>query len=237
MPKISKKTLKVVANGLAFYQDIDIMYNGDHGFYAVVPEEYKAAFDLLYEDDRKVKKFFLSMASKGFSLTKRIIAGSSEADLIERLKAFFEYCKTESATSRPVICVFFKAEKEERQDSDLKDLKFDDLEMSFGFCYAMEESLGGAKPHYNIVYKEKRRHWMSDDEKNDLRLMRQEVSFPYNWNKNDRLILDDTPENRAFLEELYRAYSTLRTKLAGFMKSKKSLLELIESKQKLLPEK
>jgi hypothetical protein len=234
MPKISKKTIKLIVNGLAFYQDIDLMYNADHGFYSVVPAEYDATFDLIYDDEKKREKFSLSKASKGYDRSKRIINASLETELIESLKTFFEYCKTSIAKSRPVICVFFKSDKEEREDGDLKGLKFDDLEMSFGFCYAMEESIGGAKPHYNMVYKQSA-YWADKED----RIVRQEVSFHYNWraNKQEKLILDDTPENRLFLEELYRAYSTLRTKLSGFMRSKKSLLDLIESKQKLLPEK
>jgi hypothetical protein len=51
---------------------------------------------------------------------------------------------------------------------------------------------------------------------------------------NGAVIIPDTPENRAFLEEMYAKLDNLIQKLKDFFETSESVLNLIASNQKLL---
>lgn len=219
MPHIKKSYVRAKSdNGVEAYHDINIKYDQRNGFYAEVPETYGARFDALSEDLRKKMhasaKQITNYESKG-----RIINGTGEEDVENNMRDLIKYFLDNNETTRNVIVVWL-----DRHHKDAEDRKtvnnFPEIKLSIKFQYLEETRYGTDKAVYNLRRGENFER-IRDVEKG--------------WRGSDRvMILDDTPVVRAFLEQIYGALGILITKIFSISNSEKSLLEFIDTKQKLL---
>lgn len=224
MPFISNNKEIIYHNDIKINAEIEISYNQRYGFYALLPPEYNTQFDLL--DDIKKKEFkALHVLKSKYSHSdfKRAVSCDTESATLTMMKDFIKYLLTSKVEKRNVIIVGFKGNIENTHPI-YSTYKFPAISMSIDFVYCTEVTVPGNKPVYNI-YGERENNY---GEKTPFK---EEVRFGY---RHKSLIIDDTPANRVFLENLYGAFGKLITKMNEFTKDSDSLLTLIASNQNLL---
>lgn len=226
MPKISNNRIEVRHEERREHFDIEINYNQDHHFYAVIPSAFDKAFDLMTEEDRKKYYAERSYKSKRAAFNsdreyKRIISAPTEAEALSRMKVLCKHLISHELRVRNVIILRYR-EANTNYHGERYNHEHPQVGMMLSLLYCKESSMAGGKPQY---YTER-----------EIGIDRRKVteSVSMTWENNARVI-DDTPENRAFLENLYGAFVQLKKKLDEFCGSTEALLELIASNQLLLP--
>lgn len=220
MPKISKKTIRAGSRSTAEETfEVEVNYNQEELFYIKIPEKFNAVVDALESDQlKKYHAYKHDVSPRGRSLSAaksyhRAVNAPSEKEVVDRMQKFLTYLMAESVTVRKVILVYFM-ERVTTYSGRAHNTEHPEIGMQYGLCYGTETKVGKqGKPFYH-------------DEKG--------IRNDGLWNENGHVVIDDTPENRLFVESIYTALGALIAKLELHTNSPKALLELINSKQKLL---
>lgn len=229
MPKISTNNIRVFNDNINETFQIEVNYNKDNLFYAVVPEQFNEAWDHLSEAEmkefktQKLHKSKHSMFSGG--QFKRIVSDSHEAECIESMRKLLQKLIKECIVKKDVIIVFYNPKDNCQYGNFEENKQHPQIGMQFSLTYAQETSVGNGKKIYNVF-----RHYKSGITEERDETSRREVSV---WGGN-YTIIDDTPENRIFLEDIYFKLNNLKLALTEYTKSPETLVQLIESKQLLL---
>lgn len=219
MPKISNNKIGIQTKDIKKTYDVQIMYNQDNLFYAKIDPEFDALFD--HAADETLKKFNAKGYNKGREFA-RIVTGDTEPTALSNVKKFYEHFLQETIQKRDVIIVFFKGDDKTYYHGHYYNSNHPQIGMKFGLTYAVETTSGDKK-----VYNQ----YITHSQFGSPETTRKEINL---WNELV-VIIDDTPENRTFLETLYNAFNDLNQKMKDFTGSSEKLLALIASKQPLLP--
>ncbi len=223
MGKISSKNIVFNVDGKREWVGVEFYYSTKIGFYALIPTKYNNLFGFISTEERKAKNLstiYRSNHDQRNGLNgKNIFKGESEADLERKMPSVLEYIVKLKTEKRKVIIMYFNGKKEEQSNftnNFYTNKRHNNLETNFALSYCEELKLPGNRPvYFNADYP------------------RQEMTFQ-EYQKKYFHIMDDTKENREFLEDLYKAFEMLIGKLNDFLPSPEKLKKLITSKQKLL---
>lgn len=219
MPKIRTYTVNYTVSPNRHTADVNIMYDtGRKVFYITIPDAFTDAINTMPDELKEKYNVNSSIGLRGvYGLA---IIHQQEADLISGLEDLFYYCGNAIKQIRNVIIVSNKS----KANADSKDYdamgcnkeRFT-LNQEFSYVLAVETKVGDGKPLYTyqgVTYT------------NTISV--------YNGSYGNSIIIDDTPENRLFLEDVYCKFDNLITNLQKFFESSDTVLQLIASNQKLL---
>lgn len=203
-------------SGASVLIEFEIYYNQKDGFYALLPPQYNANYDMLDADNQK--KFSVKNIYKGkYSFTskdfKRAVSKHTERECEESMKELIRLFLNSAVTKRNVIILFFSGSTGKKEDNFDR---FSQVSANMHFVYAVETKISDNQPVYNVEFG-------NATSRVDM------------GRYNKPIILDDTPEYREFIESLYSAMNKLVAAMGDFTKTRESFISLIESKQKLLP--
>lgn len=227
MPKISNKSFKASNDDISKHYNVEVMYNSEKLFYVVIPAEFNEQVDLLSES--QMKKWHISkipLTKRYNAEFKRIVNSTTEDDAVFKCKEAVEKMMKTAVKKRNVILIFY----DEDNHCDYSGMKHNNehpqIGLRFGLTYCVETCLGPDKKIYNLYTTHKKASWNDDEDYTT----RSEVSA---WNSKFTVI-DDTPANRAFLEDLYTKMNLLNKQLGKITKTPEQLLKVIASNQKLI---
>lgn len=224
MPKVSSAVIKINEKEISSTYNVDVIYNSTVLFYIVVPEEFNEQFDHVTDEElaeSSAKKLYKRKSHFGPFL--RVICSATEAGCVENAKAFFKKLILLSVVKRDVIIV-----RVNDDDYTLEKLKngendFGYMEVSMHMQYCLETK-AGVKVQYRM--------WRDSGDDSDPDRTYTEVRM----GRENTIVIDDTPENRLYLEGIYKKLIMLQQHLKQFIAAPEKLLEDISSNQKLLNE-
>lgn len=215
MPKIRTHTVTYTVSPNRHKADVNIMYDiNKKVFYITIPSDFDDCI-LSMPDDLKTK-FYIQPAYGIRGVYGLAIIHDQEKELINILEDLFYYCGNAIKAIRNVIMVssISKSNSDNKQwdamGCNIERLK---LKQEFSFVLAVETKVGEGNPIYTyqgVTYT------------NTIGTM------------GNTIIIDDTPENRVFLEIFYQRFDRLIVNLKKFFENSETVLELISSNQKLL---
>ncbi len=224
MAKIGKRSVTIYHKEMKRTFEYEMLYNSDHLFHAVIPSEFNDAFDHLNETELKelsVKKWHKSKYNRESNYT-RIVHAVNEGTCEAAMKKFIEAVMDSELKRRNVIVLFYNGKDECNYGDHQYNGEHPQIGFQIGLTYCVETTLGEKKV-YNLFREE-------TDLDGEKRTIRKEIRI-INYHTT---IIDDTPKNREFLENIYAKLGWLNKQLKEFTKTEESLLGLIESNQKLL---
>jgi hypothetical protein len=230
MPKISTNRLCIYNTKQSHTEFvIDVFYNNDLKFYATIPDAFNENFDLLSFTEMQgfnAGKHYRSQTDRVSNPNnfKRIVSDTTENGVIKNIEKFLSYLIEFTIVSRDVIVLFFNTNETRYNNMSFEKTKHPQRQMVLGITYCTETRIPNlGKPKY-MQYKE-----YTTASGN---LIKEKSEFHI---FNDKCtVLDDTPENRIFLENIYVGFDNLIKAMEEFTKTPETLLALIQSGQKLL---
>lgn len=218
MPKIRTYTVNYTITPNRHSLDVNIMYAVDRKiFYVIPPKDFNESIKTMPDDLKEKYNIISGNHIKG--VYGWVIANESESILTDSLAYIFHYCGNAIKTVRNVIIVWCKGtssieeDKYSRYESN-KEAK--EIKQTFKFILAIETKIGIGKAVYtyqNVTYTN---------------------TISVGGYQENPIVIDDTPENRLFLEDVYAKFDNLVINLAKFFESSETVLQLITSNQKLL---
>lgn len=219
MPKIRTQTVHYTISPNRHYMNVNIMYDtGQKLFYVNVPDAFKDAINTMPEDLKEKWNVKSAIGIRGvYGLA---IIHQQEADLINKLEDLFYYCGNAIKQIRNVIIVWSGSKSTTSQDKRYGDMgcnkERNEISQKFKFVLAIETKVGDGNAIYTY----------------------QSVTYTNTISMSDYggkpVVIDDTPENRSFLEDVYIKFDNLIINLEKFFANSDTVLQLIASNQKLL---
>ena len=204
MPKISNNTISVYNKDIKVDYKIDVNYNQEFMFYALIPEEFKELVKHLTEEELKVFNIVKRYKNKRDQYTHiydPIISSKTENECLLLIKKCLDDFTTKSITQRDVIIVFYNPKDLCDYGSHHYNQEHPQIGMQFGLTYAVETSLKDKKVY--SIYPP------GGHMNGCVRVVRKEISL---WGRSS-IIIPDSPANRESLENLYNAFINLNTKM------------------------
>lgn len=136
-------------------------------------------------------------------------SGKSEGDAIDKMKTVLNKFFEATFTERKVICIMYSKESHHiRNEETLANKNFDPVELAVSFQYLTEVKVDGS-----TFYR---------DEKSKKRM-------PFYFDRSG-IVLDDTPENRAFIEHVHKNITSINGTLSKWLNKDFDLQKAIASK-------
>lgn len=221
MPKISKNNIEIRTSDINKYYDVVVHYNQSNLFYSEIPHEFSEIVNHL-EDKELTDLFMYKEKIKGTSPSRYrfIITAGTETECLTKVKECLSVLVPKNIKKRNVIILDCNTLNSGFLTNPPQ-TDFPKANLSLELIYAVETFLDNKK-----VYSQYRTY----DAFGEQRVQRKELHF----GRANITIIDDTPENRAALENIYNAFILLRKKLSEYTQSPEKLMELINSNIKLL---
>lgn len=222
MPKIRTATIRLTPKGVVNATNIriEIWYN-EGIFFSPLRDEYQTKYEGF--EPEQLEKFGLTTREK-FGLTTREInrrksliclTAKSEDELEKKIVKFYEKEIEGTTNSRKVIIIHYSSPACS-YGTHYYNEEHPQIAMELGLTYATEFTIGTEKsystPGHPRHHRGKFRIWDSGT-----------------------TIIDDTKENRQWLETLYAALKNVETALDTITENNETLQKFISSGQKLLP--
>lgn len=222
MPKITTAIISVFTEKINEKYKVDVNYFSKETAFAIeVPGRFEDAFDHLSKDEMKL--FDATVYHKTRHKTdngKRMVTGSSEAEVISNAKKLLTKLAEVSIIERNVIIAFYDGRGTNKNHRTSE--KYDVVGFDIGLTFCVETTIaGGEKKYYEYT---------DHEAFGEKRTSKRETNI---WNSNC-IIIDDNEENREFTISLYKAVSELKRKMDEFTETEENFLSLIASKQKLI---
>lgn len=219
MPKIGSFRTTITANNITHDFIYDIMYNQKDKFNISIPQELNESFDLLsYEE---YQQFGIVVNKKNII---RAVYAVTQEGVEDRFSALVKKLLESSCSSRDVIVVYMQ-NKDFGDNDCTSEFKSGLAGFRMRFTYCTEKVFPGSEPKYYIFRK-------------GSAIMggytTKEVVSVHCSGKDTVTVIDDTPENRLFLENIHAAINTLHEKIKSITRTPEELVGFIESKQLLL---
>jgi hypothetical protein len=214
MPKIKTESIRLDLPETVHAQHlrIEIWYN-EGQFFSPLREEHYKKYEGFEHD--QLKKFNLDFIQINRSKSFICITETTEAKLITKATKFYERELKTTTQSRKVIVVHFTSPTTSYGGHAYNE-QHPQLALQLGLTYATEFTIGSEKSYSTEA---KPRYGSSK-----FRI----------WDR-DVTIIEDTKENRAWLESLYAALQNVETALTTITEDSGTLQKFISSGQKLLP--
>lgn len=224
MPVVNKGFIEFSAQGVRQHLSYEIEYLSGVGFFILIPEKYIQNLDYLTEAQKaEYHVEHVRVKIKKYAHSPLAVITENEQRLRYIFLQLITLLSNISIKSRPVILVWFKALEIDRFDTPTRyEYQWQPRGCTLGLKYCLEQELDGKK----VMVTESKR---STGEV----IGYSSISMPGNPSEWP-VVLDDTPENRAFLEDLHRKLVALSTKLSELTGTQEQLLEFIQSNVKLL---
>lgn len=214
MPKIRTYTVIYTVSPNRHSMDVNIMYDtGKKVFYVNIPDSFKDAINTMPADLKEKWNVNNAIGLRG--VYGYALIHSQEGELIDGLEDLFYYCGNAIKKIRNVIIV--TCDSQSSSDSIGShhmgcNKERSKLKQEFSFILGIETKVGEGKPIYTY----------------------QGVTYTNTISLNSSVVIDDTPTNRAFLEDVYGKFDTLIVNLKNFFESSETVLQLIATNQKLI---
>ncbi len=195
---------------------VGVYYNKDMKFFAQVPPEFFDHFNQL--DEEKRKEFNAAQSSLhtwNIDKVKHTIKGATEEECLINMENFITYAIDMIAIKRKVIVLSYVGSKIDNRSARKNNPEHPHLELGISLLYCTEVSTGANNNTYCIF-----------DENGGRR---QDLDV-----RKDVTVIDDTEQNRKFVEDVYTKLDILNSALIKFTKTPEVLMQLIASNQKLL---
>lgn len=217
MAKIGKEYIGINKEGIHKSFNVDVEYTRSNGFFIVIPVELQSKAEILKDNYSSIVRSKVEVF---------IVQGKNEMDCINNAKLEFFNLLKSTIKERAVIIVLYEPDNNCTFGEHQYNKEHTQIGLRMGLTYAIEvESLG--KLSYFL-----QEGMLTGDGLSP--------SFRYKSGTNLRIwergstIIDDTPDNRLFLETLYLNLKVLNDKLGTFTKTPESMQNFIESKVKLI---
>jgi hypothetical protein len=218
MPKIRTYTVGYTISTNRHTMDVNIMYDtGKKTFYVAIPESFKDAINTMPEEFKEQWNVKNAIGIRG--ICGLAIIHDQETELINKLEDLFYYCGSAIKKVRKVIVVWSggistaNADKHRHMGSNKERIE---ISQKFKFVLAIETKVGDGEAIYTY----------------------QGVTYTNTISMSDYngkpIVIDDTDENRVFLEVFYNKFDGLIITLQKFFENSDTVLQLIASNQKLL---
>jgi hypothetical protein len=215
MPKIRTHEVVYTITPNRHRANVAIMYDVNVKlFYVAIPDDFNDCITSM--PDALKEKYNIKYVRGIRGIYGEAIIHEQESELITGLEGLFHYCGNAIKSVRNVIIVYSNSQShsdtEKWRNMGCNRERFK-LKQDFCFDLAVETKVGEGKAIYTY----------------------QGVTYTNTIGYNEKsIIIDDTPENRAFLEDVYSRFDTLIVNLKNFFSSSETVLQLITSNQKLL---
>lgn len=223
MPKVKSESIRVRTDKTDIRFDVSIFYLESIGFYIPIPGDYKDKYGLLSDELKRGLKALDNPYNRRGNLGP-IVAGESLSDVSKLFQTLMIELVKLSSVVRKVILVWYNGTFEE---SDFGG-KIKPIVTSFEFVYCEEITTEGQKPKY-YSSREYTAFGEQRIDKTEVHLTKGFSCFS-GYGHKDATVIDDTPENRAFLENIYKTFGALNTALTKVLGSPKNLLEAVGKK-------
>lgn len=225
MPKISNNQVTIYKETIKLHYTVVIMYNQNNMFYAVVPEEFNEHVKHLTDDERKT--LYVSYERTNSRLQTKessrfIICAETEQLCLERWKTAIKILAEKKIEKRNVIIIHFIPNNTTSYGSMSYNREHTQIGLQFGLAYALETKSGDTK-NYKRIHTHKDNNGNEHTSYQDMSIYRGSCT-----------VIDDTEENRLFLNNLYNALKNLHDKLKDYTSTSESILQLIQSGTKLI---
>lgn len=223
MPKISTgNTINITTDKTDYRCSVDVYYDKKDHFRIEIPDGFRAQFDAAVASNAK-------LTGRDWDIDRKmIVVGETEKEVLANFESVIRTFLNTSLNERPVIVIKYgdtcdkpRNDYERQADSKYK------VGLNLQLIYCTEVSLPGTKLKY---YKYTKIQCLS---KSELTRRAIDVSFANQYSTGD-CIIDDTPENREYLEMIHANIEKLAEAMKEYTKSPGSLLGLITSNQKLI---
>lgn len=217
MPKIKSITISVCSKKISYprFHDkqhfkVNIFYS-EGVFYSPLEEEIGKKYINLDEADLKKRGIGTTKVKSDFILS---INADSEAKLVEKLNLFYSEEIDLDTSSRPVILIHYESSACQYGDHFYNE-EHPQTNIRLGLTYATEHRIGKS-----LSYSSEARGYR----KQKFRI----------WDNAEITVIDDTPENRKWLDSLYLSIRNVEEALDTLTRDKDKLLQVIKSGVKLL---
>jgi len=197
----------------------DVMFSKKDGFYIVVGRQFVPFCEGQGQESRNELGIHIIRtggsyhgASDGVATYR--VSGSTYENTLDLYKRLCRQSLDSMIEKSNVILVFYGSEKE--QNNRPRETYFPKIGIEISFCYCQKKTVNGQNPNYYELVKD---HW------NPEKMNENSVSFPWHMKPIE---LPDTPENRAWLEDLYKKLETLIGKMGEIMATPEDLQARIE---------
>jgi hypothetical protein len=218
MPKIRTQEVFYTISPNKHKIEVNIMYDTNSKvFYVVPPKSFEDSINTMPDDLKE--KYLISSAMDIRGVYGWAIVHESEGVLLNNLPLLFNYCGNAIKAVRNVIIVWCKgnsSEKTDKYERNQGNHESKELKQNFKFILAVETKVGEGTPVYT---------WQDVTWTNTINL---------NYYDQNPIVIDDTPENRMFLHDIYSKFDSLIVNLAKFFATSDTVLQLIASNQKLI---
>jgi len=213
MPKIKTTSLRLTPKGVVNSTSIkvEIWYN-EGMFFSPLREDYYAKYEGF--DSDKLEKFGLDFREINRSKSMICISAKTEGELEEEIVKFYQKEIESTTASRKVIIIHYSSPNTSYGSHHYNE-QHPQIALQLGLTYATEFIIGEEKSY-------------STDAKG--RYGRGKFRI---W-ENGTTIIDDTKENRKWLESLYAALKNVETALDTITENNETLQKFISSGKKLL---
>lgn len=221
MPKVSKIKVHIRKDSTDFFYNLEVFYQTKQKFFAVLPTEFDGAIDILEAD--QLAEYSISHLRKGW-----LVTAETEANVSTRARKALQFLLDNAIKERPVIAIRFEehGDPDNQVANDGQAFPAIGIEMEIDYC--IEQRLGD-----QIKYVQRYLHnWHHNED----RLVEQKIDVS-TWGGRHYVILDDTPENRDAISQLYSALRHIHAKLARMAESSDSFakwISILQPGQQLL---
>lgn len=211
--KVGKYWADVDTSGITKYYDLDICYISGFGFFIQIPDELQKLVEYLTEEERT--KFLIKQYQHSHSYDPSDpfrVTHNEEHMVTYRIKEVLRHLLKQSVSTRNVIVVHFERIEPRQHMNDFhSNNEHPRVGLALAIAYGVETHIGEVKSYSR---------WSNGPK----------ICAA----KDAKIVLDDTPENRSFLEDLYSKIELLTSKLEDLTNTPERLLGFIESNVKLL---
>jgi len=211
MPKIKTTSLRLTPKGVvnSIHIKVEIWYN-DGVFFSPLREDYYAKYEGF--DSDKLEKFGLDF--REINRSKSMICISAKSELEDEIVKFYQKEIESTTASRKVIIIHYSSPNTSYGSHHYNE-EHPQIALQLGLTYATEFIIGEEKS-YSTTAK-------GNYSRSKFRI----------W-ENGTTIIDDTKENRKWLESLYAALKNVETALDTITENNETLQKFISSGKKLL---
>lgn len=221
MPKIKKHRFSVSTETGDRSFEVDIHYEEEQ-FYVLIPDEFEETIAAMSKEHRNTNH--IDYWRRGRNNGKYVVIGVSESELTKKASTAFHSLAESSISKKEIIFIEYKSTRREHA-RHIRNGRIQKIGVEFEYTYCTEVSVGQEKSYW--LFTRDKSLWSNEED----RITREKISVSHG---SKYTIIDDTPQNRAMVEDLYSRLDILIEKVCTFVGDREKLLNMIANNQKLI---